>query len=256
MAWCSMAGSWPKIIWRWIRMTCSGLNCLWATSGWTSSPTFTTFETGANMSRETRFRTVPAKLDDSMVASLKRVVGTVFPRSPYEIWPLLSSPCDMFSLGVIAVRVLLANSRSNLPVVLDETLSLSRLLGKPQTAEEVPAASLHSLLQKEERLLDLVSPHSLTESNDTPAQARSKIHLKLWIETIAIVLRLFPRIGPAELLQGFWRCFTSGPGNRVRCPNPGTGDIAAAASQHLGAESFRKRGNRRYHSGAGRLRNF
>lgn len=160
-------------------------------------------ETGANMSRETRFRTVPAKLDDSMVASLKRVVGTVFPRSPYEIWPLLSSPCDMFSLGVIAVRVLLANSRSNLPVVLDETLSLSRLLGKPQTAEEVPAASLHSLLQKEERLLDLVSPHSLTESNDTPAQARSKIHLKLWIETIAIVLRLFPGSGPHSYCKDF-----------------------------------------------------
>jgi hypothetical protein len=160
-------------------------------------------EAGANRSRETRFRTVAARLGDPAVATLKRVVGTVFPRSPYEIWPLLSSPCDMFSLGVIAVRVLLANSRSNLPVTLDETLSLARLVGKQQTAEQDPAAALSSLLEKDGTLLDLVSPHSLTESNETPAQARSKIYLKLWIETIAIVLRLFPGSGPHSFCKDF-----------------------------------------------------
>jgi hypothetical protein len=160
-------------------------------------------ETDANKSRETRFRTVPAKLGEPVVASLKRVVGTVFPRSPYEIWPLLSSPCDLFSLGVIAVRVLLANGGTKLPVILDETLSLARLLGKQPAAEEELAPSLWSLLEKDERLLDLVSPHSLTESNESPAQARAKIHMKLWIETITLVLRLFPGSGGHSFCKDF-----------------------------------------------------
>jgi hypothetical protein len=162
-----------------------------------------TSDTDTNKSRETRFRTVPAKLEESVVAGLKKVVGTVFPRSPYEIWPLLSSPCDLFSLGVIAVRVLLANGRTNLPVVLDETLSLARLLGKHPSTDGEVATALWSLLEKDEKLFDLVSPHSLTESNDTPAQARAKIHSALWIETMALVLRLFPGSGPHSFCKDF-----------------------------------------------------
>jgi len=77
------------------------------------------------------------------------VVGTVFPRSPYEIWPLLSSPCDLFSLGVVAVRVLLANASTNLPVILDETLSLARLFGKQPATEDGLAPALWSLLEKD-----------------------------------------------------------------------------------------------------------
>jgi len=157
----------------------------------------------SNKSRETRFRTVPAKLSEPVVAALKRVVGTVFPRSPYEIWPLLSSPCDLFSLGVVAVRVLLGNANTNLPVVLDETLSLARLFGKQPASEEGLAPALWSLLEKDQRLLDLVSPHALTESNETPAQARAKIHLKLWIETIAVALRLFPGSGAHSFCKDF-----------------------------------------------------
>jgi len=162
-----------------------------------------TSETDTKKSRETRFRTVPAKLGEPVVAALKRVVGTVFPRSPYEIWPLLSSPCDLFSLGVVAVRVLLANASTNLPVILDETLSLARLFGKQPATEDGLAPALWSLLEKDQRLLDLFSPHALTESSESPAQARAKIHLKLWIETIAIVLRLFPGSGAHSFCKDF-----------------------------------------------------
>jgi hypothetical protein len=162
-----------------------------------------TSETDTNKSRETRFRTVPAKLGQPVEAALKRVVGTVFPRSPYEIWPLLSSPCDLFSLGVIAVRVLLANAGTNLAVILDETLSLARLLGKQPAAEESLAPGLWSLLEKDRRLLDVLSPHSLTESSATAAQARAKIHLKLWVETMAVVLRLFPGSGAHSFCKDF-----------------------------------------------------
>ena len=153
--------------------------------------------------KEARFRTVPAKLSESAVTSLKRVAGTVFPRSPYEIWPLLSSPCDLFSLGVMAVRILLANSQSNLPVILDEVLSLARLLGKDVNEESDLLPRLKSLIEPDQQLLDLVSPHALVESGDSPQQARSKMRLELWFDTIGLVLRLFPGAGTHSFCKSF-----------------------------------------------------
>jgi hypothetical protein len=153
--------------------------------------------------KEARFRTVPAKLPDPVVASLKRLAGTAFPRSPYEIWPLLSSPCDMFSLGVIAIRVLLANRKSNLPVILDEVQSLARHVGKDAKEGSEMFPMLSSVLERDKQLLDLVSPQALIESAGSPSQARSKIRMDLWLETMALVLRLFPGASSHSFCKSF-----------------------------------------------------
>jgi hypothetical protein len=145
--------------------------------------------------REARFRTVPTRLQDASAAALQRAAGTVFARSPYEIWPLLSSPCDMFSLGVMSVRVLLANNKTNLPVILDEVLGLARHLGKEGKKDEPALARLKSAIEKEKRLLDLISPHQMIEAGLTPQEARNSIPLDLWMEAIAFLLRLFPGAG-------------------------------------------------------------
>jgi hypothetical protein len=145
--------------------------------------------------REARFRTVPARLAELATGHFQRAAGTVFARSPYEIWPLLSSPCDMYSLGVMAVRILLANSQSNLPVVLDEVMGLARHLGKGEKNEDPLLSKLKSALERDQRLLDLVSPHRLTESGGSPQEARNKIQMDLWLEAIAFLLRLFPGAG-------------------------------------------------------------
>jgi hypothetical protein len=145
--------------------------------------------------REARFRTVPTKLEQASSEHLLRTAGSVFARSPYEIWPLLSSPCDMYSLGVMAVRLLLANSKSNLPVVLDEVMGLARHLGKREKSEASLRSELDSLLGQEERLLDLVSPHQLIESGSSPLIARKRIQMDLWLDSIAFLLRLFPGSG-------------------------------------------------------------
>lgn len=145
--------------------------------------------------REARFRTVPTQLAEAVTGHLQRAAGTVFSRSPYEIWPLLSSPCDMYSLGVMAVRILLANNQSNLPVVLDEVVGLARHLGKEKPGEASLPAELNAAFERDARLLDLVSPHNLIESGGSPQEARNKINLELWLEAISIVLRLFPGTG-------------------------------------------------------------
>jgi hypothetical protein len=153
--------------------------------------------------KEARFRTVPARLAEPLVASLKRAAGSVFQKSPYEIWPLLSSPCDLYSLGIMGIRMLLANSTSNLPVIVDEILSLSRHLGKEPAEDNNLLPKLTALVEQEEKLLDLVSPHSLIEREGSPAEARAQMAMGLWLETISVLLRLFPAAGAHSYCQSF-----------------------------------------------------
>ncbi len=137
------------------------------------------------------------------VASLKRSAGTVFQKSPYEIWPLLSSPCDLYSLGIIATRVLLANRQSNLPVIVDDLLSLARHLGKDPTEADKLLPKLKALVETSPHLLDLISPHALVERDWTPAQARAQMSMDLWLETICLLLRLFPGNGTHSYCKSF-----------------------------------------------------
>jgi len=153
--------------------------------------------------REARFRSVPAKISDSLVESLKRMAGTRFPKSPYEIWPLLSSPCDLYSLGVMAVRFLLANSQSNLPIILDEILSLARSVGDSSKDKEDYLAELRKLVKNDENLLNFVSPHNLIECGLSPKQARANICMDIWLETISWLLRLFPDTGVHSFCKDF-----------------------------------------------------
>lgn len=146
--------------------------------------------------REARFRTLPAALSEAVVARLKGSAGVRFSKAPYEIRPLLSSPCDLFSLGVIGVRILLANNLKKLPVLLDEVLSLSRRVNDIAGEPKQRVAELQKLVQADPKLLDLVGPGALVESGYTSQQAWSAIHAPIWLESISLLLRFFPDTGP------------------------------------------------------------
>jgi len=151
--------------------------------------------------KEARFRTVPAKLPEPVVAALKRTAA--FAKSPYEIWPLLSSPCDLHSLGILATRMLLANSQSNFPVIVDDVLGLARRLGKDPAKEDKLLPELEPLLEREPTLFDLASPRSLVEPDRPAAQAWSRIQKDLWLEAVGFLLRLFPGTGSQAYCKGF-----------------------------------------------------
>jgi hypothetical protein len=153
--------------------------------------------------REVRFRSVPAKLAESLIASLKRTAGTRFPKSPYEIWPLLSSPCDLYSLGVMGVRILLANGQSNLPVILDEVFSLARRFTGTTQDSSAHRQELKVLLEKDAAMRDLVSPHCLIAGVKSPQEARAAIGMDLWLETISWLLQLFPDASAYSFCKDF-----------------------------------------------------
>lgn len=151
--------------------------------------------------REARFRTVPAKLPEAAVTLLRSTAA--FARSPYEIWPLLSSPCDLHSLGILAIRALLANSKTNLPTLVDDVLGLARRMGKDPAPEEKIVPRLKEVLAEEKKLLELIGPQAWLELDWTPDQARAQVHAELWLESIAWLLRLFPGAGSQSYCKDF-----------------------------------------------------
>jgi hypothetical protein len=161
------------------------------------------YKTDGGGPREARFRTVPTRLPDPAVAALKRTAGTRFPKSPYEVWPLMSSPCDLYSLGVLATRILLAPGQSDLPVILDEILSLARRLGEAAREKQDLVAELKGWLDGDERLLKLTGPHSLIGGDVSPGQARAAVSRDLWVETLGWLLRLFPATGAGGFCRDF-----------------------------------------------------
>jgi hypothetical protein len=145
---------------------------------------------------EWRFRTVAQNKDDTEVSDLRAAEGVPIPDVPFEIIPLLSSPCDLYSLAVIAVRILLVDTTNSLPVVLDETLSLPRQIGVDYDESTSLEMRISDVFNKDERWLESLGPHHLTFDKLTSDEAFSLIPSELWWTTLAIILRMFPGLGP------------------------------------------------------------
>lgn len=145
----------------------------------------------AMASSEFRFRTLPQRLPDASAAALRDAPGAALPNTFFEILPLLSTPCDLYSLAVLAVATLFTGSTT----ALDEVLSLAR-----QLADEQGTDSLHlrmaELFERDPRWIESLGPSRLLhESALTPQQALGIIPAEVWFQTLAIIVRMFPGIG-------------------------------------------------------------
>src|SRR5205807_9375749 len=112
---------------------------------------------------EARFRTVPQRLATEVVNALRAAEGVSFARSPFEVVPLLSTPCDMYALGVLAVRTFLVNPQNTLPVALDEVLSLAQRVATEHKAEVPLATRIAGILNNEPRFAKSLAPNRLVQ---------------------------------------------------------------------------------------------
>jgi len=145
---------------------------------------------------EWRFRTVAQNIDDTKVSDLRAAEGVPIPEVLFEIIPLLSSPCDLYSLAVIAIRILLVDNTNSLPVALDETLSLPRQIEVDYDESTSLETRIKDIFDKDARWRESLGPHHLTYDKITSDEAFSIIPCELWWTTLAIILRMFPGLGP------------------------------------------------------------
>ena len=140
---------------------------------------------------EMRFRSLPFDVDAAGFQAVREAEGVSMPNCAYKVLPSLSSPIDLFALGVLAVQTLLVNSESRLATTLDEVLSLARW-----TAKQDGDAPLHERISlafnEVARWQDHLGPHRVMDGLDSPEQAFNLIPRELWFQTLATLLRMFP----------------------------------------------------------------
>ena len=152
---------------------------------------------------EWRFRTVAQTVSDVEVSDLHAAEGVPIPGISFEIIPLLSSPCDLYSLAVIAVRILLVDDATTLPVALDEMLSLSRQTQGDSDVSTSLESRIGGIFSKDNRWLESLGPQHLAFDKMTSDEASSLIPRELWWTTLAIILRMFPGFSPDSECRDF-----------------------------------------------------
>jgi len=147
-------------------------------------------------SGEWRFCTIPHHFDEPSAVALKKAMGVRFAEMEFEVIPLLSTPCDLYSMAVLAVRTLLVDAEMSLPMVLDATLSLARQVAIGADTERPLAQRIEALFEQDTRWLDRMGPHHLGREGLAPQEALGLVTPAVWYEVLALIVRLFPGIGP------------------------------------------------------------
>jgi hypothetical protein len=152
---------------------------------------------------EWRFRTVAQKIDETEVSHLRSAEGVPMSEVPFEIIPLLSSPCDLYSVAVLALRTLLVDNVNSLPVVVDEALSLSRQICSDGDASTGPAERIEDIFHKDPRWVESLGPQHLTFDEMTPDEAFGFVPAELWWTLLGIIVRMFPGSGSDSECKDF-----------------------------------------------------
>jgi hypothetical protein len=145
---------------------------------------------------EWRFRTVGQRLKRSEISELQAAAGVPMSEVPFEVIPLLSSPCDLYSLAVLTTRILFVDNTSNLPLVLDEMLSLMRQIGADHDEATSFEDRIRDVFNRDNRWLEYLGPHHLTFDDTTSDEAFEMVPPELWWQTLRIVSRMFTGVGP------------------------------------------------------------
>ncbi|RFC44874.1 MAG: hypothetical protein DVB28_000850 [Verrucomicrobia bacterium] len=153
-------------------------------------------------SGEAILKTLPRSFSNASLSALQSAVGSTFSHLPFSMIPSLSSPVDLYSLGVLATQILVANTQIPLPFALDALLSLTRTV-----FDRAPAASLGTIIEKtfseEPHRLDKLGPQHLLFTPLSSEEALAAIPPQLWWDTLALICRFFPGLGSESFSRHF-----------------------------------------------------
>ena len=140
---------------------------------------------------EMRFFSTPFAAPPKTLNTLTQAEGVSLPDCAFKVLPSMSSPCDLYAMGVIGVQTMLVNRDSKLPKTLDELLSLGRWTSRQK--EDKPLADrIAQAFDEDGRWAELLGPHRISDQVESIEQAFDLIPRTLWWQTLAMLLRMFP----------------------------------------------------------------
>jgi hypothetical protein len=152
---------------------------------------------------EWRFRTERQRLPEAVVTQLKAGEGVPITETLFDVVPLLSAPCDLYSLAILGARALLVNHETTLAIVADELLSLARQVANEHKPEVPLAERIRAIFQADQRWLNSLGPHRLSRETLTPQEAFDLVPADLWFETLGMLIRMLPAMGPDSVCRDF-----------------------------------------------------
>lgn len=145
---------------------------------------------------EVRVRSIPQQFPGDAATRLKGALGVPIPEVNFEILPLLSSPCDLYALGVLATRTLLTTTGMPLPVALDELFSLAGKVAIEASSGEELWVRLERAFETEKRWGEALGPQILAAVGMKPDEAFEVIPPRLWTALVAMIIKCFTGLGP------------------------------------------------------------
>lgn len=161
------------------------------------------YATESLASGEVRFVSLPQRFAKETEEALRASEGAPFPSAPFELVPVLSSPCDLYSMGVLAVRCLLVNAQNSLPVALDELLSLARTTSSGGEGGQKLEARVAEAFRSDKRFLSGLGPQRLLREQIEPEAAFTFLPEELWFQALATLIRFFPGVNPESYCIDF-----------------------------------------------------
>lgn len=141
---------------------------------------------------EWRFRSVGQDLPEARVMELSAAEGAPLQNIPFEVFPLLSTPCDLYALLVLAVKTLLVDKQTTLPVALDEVMSLAREAGSMDAPNRSLAERIADLFAQDGRWTESLGPQRLIQDDILPTRAFGCIPAEIWWDVLAMLVRMLP----------------------------------------------------------------
>ncbi|XAL98990.1 hypothetical protein OT109_15565 [Phycisphaeraceae bacterium D3-23] len=140
---------------------------------------------------EMRFFSTPFAASPKVLNTLTQAEGVSLPECAFKVLPSMSSPCDLYAMGVVGVQTMLVNRDSKLPETLDELLSLGRWTARQE--EDRPLVErIAKAFDEDARWAKLLGPQRISDQVESIEQAFDLIPRTLWWQTLAMLLRMFP----------------------------------------------------------------
>ena len=161
----------------------------------------------AGATTELRIRTVPQKLDERHAQALAKAEGRSLPDVDFQTMPVLSTPCDLYALGVLAIRTLLVDGRNTLAVAVDEVQSLCSELAASHDPGVGLGLRIRAVLEgqgkdsADRRWLDVLGPHHLSGEPWEGADALAAITPEIWCDALGVIVRCLPAMGPDSVCR-------------------------------------------------------
>jgi len=152
---------------------------------------------------EFRFRTVPKRMEDRVIQDLRAAEGVPISQVPFDILPLLNSPCDLYALAVLMTRTLFVDSGNTLPIAMDEMLSLARQIAFEHDESGGLGLRIKVLWESDPRWAKSLGPQRLIRDEISAEEAYGLVPEPLWSDVLATVVSMLPGIGPDSTCKDF-----------------------------------------------------